>query len=157
MRILLIVCVMLSSSFQAPTDFNTRLVAKLSEMTKTEMPKKLEIELVSQKKLQDQFKGEQMGDCLQETNGNFPYCIQLVESINVFIHGHWIPEKDPTHLHIVLWEKAGADVLVHEYLHWWLSYKTEPRGMVNTESIVDIMVRQVMTHPDFIEWLGGVK
>jgi hypothetical protein len=150
---------MLSLSFtlQAPADFNTRLVYKLSEMTNSPVPTKIEIEVVSQDKLQKMYRNDIFNSCIVVTRGNFDGCAFQAQSRNVFIYGKWVDERNPKYLHIVLYEKAGVDTLVHEYLHYWLNSQTVREGMLNTEQIVDLMTVQITTSPEFIRWLGGEK
>jgi len=155
MRTLLLTAVMLSTSFTQTTDWNAKLVVKLSQMTNSPVPTKIEIEVVSQAKMQEMYRDDIFNDCLLATRGNFEGCAFQVQSRRVFIYGKWVEEDDPKHLHILLYEKAGVDTIVHEYLHYWLHSKTAVKGMLNTEPIVDAMTVQITTSPEFIRWLGG--
>lgn len=150
----LVLCVLFSASFQAQ-DFNTRVVVKLSEMLKVPVPTKIEIEVVSQEKLQNDYRREQVAMCLHQTNGDFPYCASYAQSLKLFIYGHWEPQGDPTHLKIVLYERAGPDVLIHEFLHWWVHNSTEPKGILNNETNVEGMMKSILSSQEFVEWLGG--
>ena len=148
---LLLPFVLLPVEVNKPDDFNTQIVAKLGILLKATPPAKLKIEVVSQDALQGDYRGYVVEDCLRQTR-NPDYCGQQVSNTHVFIHGMWIPES-PQYLHIKLHERAGVDALVHEYLHWYLTYLTKPEGLLNSEQTVQIMTVQIVTSPTFLKWM----
>jgi len=149
-------CAVLSTSY-AQEDFNTRVIIKVSEMLNTEPPKRILVEVVSQDKLQEIYKAEQFRACFGGNFRNLEPCADYVDSLEVFIHGTWRKEDDPTYLHIYLYEKAGINVLIHEYFHWWLHYRTTPVGIVNNDTLAESMMKAIIVSPTFVRWLGGVK
>ena len=141
-------------SAHAEEDFNTNLISKISEILKTEPPVKVEIEFMVQEKLQNEYEKYLFTSCLRTTKGNVKYCQDYSSDSKVFIYGLWIPEE-PGHFHAKIYEKAGMDTIIHEYLHWWLHYRTEPNGVINNEQMVQYLTSLVITSPTFLKWLGG--
>lgn len=130
------------------SDFNTRLVIKLSEMMGVPAPKKIEIELLSQKELLEDYRGFLFRDCMSKHN-RFEQC-RGVDVSNVFVHGLWIYEKDPSHLHIKVHKNSGMDAVVHEFCHWYL-YKLSP--LLNNHTTLEALAKELLVSPTLIKWL----
>ena len=133
-------------------DFNTRLIIKLSEILKTAPPTKIQVEILTQKEMQKEFQDYQMVSCMRSAK-SFRYCADSTRNSNAFILGLWVGESDPKFLHIKVYEKAGVEATVHEYVHWWLYHATEPKGVINTEEMTRLFTDLVLSSQVFIDWL----
>lgn len=164
MFVILITC-LVGSCYQEAScqelDDNTRLFNKLSEVMQVDPPQKVTVDIVEPKKLIDWYRGWTFSQC---TRG-LPFhpivvslCGKQSQSWNGFIYGRWIQEKDPTHLHIQIVgvngvAGAGIDTIIHEWVHWYLFYSTEPNGISNTEELTRLLTIQLLTSKEMVDWL----
>ena len=149
--VLLTVFLSLGHTATAQPDFNTRLVVKLGEMLGVK-PSKVQVELLSQKKMLGDYKEAMFTACMMGIAERFPYCSQIkVEGI--FVQGIWVEEKDPEFVHIRMYQRAGVDVLIHEFCHWYLHHSTRPKGIANTHGVVEALATSLLISDEFIAWL----
>lgn len=132
--------------------FHVKLIHQLSVMLNVTPPAKITIEYLTQKELQDEYKGMVFQGCWQGNVARVGYCANLVHSQRVYVHGVWVPEKDPTHLHIKIHKDSGIDSLVHEFLHWYLWHLTKPPGVLNVHEVVNPLTDALLTSPELIAW-----
>lgn len=130
-------------------DFNTRLVLKLSEILGVEAPKKIVIEVVSQKELLGDYRNYLVANCIGNDHSRAFFCMQNVVVEGNFVHGLWIPEKDGS-LHVKLHMNSGMDALIHEYTHWFLN---QLAPFLNNHTVLETVVARLLTSPELLEWL----
>lgn len=130
----------------------TAIVVGLSILLGSPVPSKIDIEIVSQAKMQSIFKEDAMSRCMNGEPTAFPRCSEYVQTLRVFVYGMWVREKDPKHFHIRMSEGAGVNVLVHEYLHYWLN---SINPLINNDATVEELTKSIMTSPEFQKILGG--
>lgn len=135
--------------------FDERLVIKLSEILKVEPPKRILVERLEQKELLDEYGDNVMSECMSGQMERFHYCAAVARQAvkGSFVHGFWIPEDDPTFLHIKVYKRDGIEAVIHEYLHWYLHHSTNPEGLINNHGILTPMVNALLTSAELIEWL----
>lgn len=151
------ISLLLLLSLAAPQpDFNTQLIHKLVEITRSPTPTKIEIETLSADKMLHLYKEDIFGQCLRSGRDSLT-CAAIISSIQSFVFGIWEEEKDPLHLHIYLYEKAGMKVLIHEFMHWRMSILSEPRGIMNEEQIVEALATRIILSSEFQKWLKEVE
>lgn len=153
MKVVILVAVFLSlgtvSYAQEKTDFNTRLVIKLSEILGVKPPTKIKIEMVSQKEMLEDYREYLMAQCMGGRVQRFEYCAQTIKVEGVFVHGVWIPEKDGS-LHIKIHKNSGMDAVVHEFCHWYLNQMSP---LLNNHTALESIVNVLLSSPPLLEWL----
>lgn len=151
--IALMVVASLGAQPKKPADSHVRLIHKLSQILRVTPPTKIEIEVLSQEDLQNKFRGETFNTCMAGNPNNFQSCSQYIRNLRTFIYGKWEYEENPQHFHMLLYEGAGVDVVIHEFLHWWLHHQTDPPDLLNNEATVNLMVNAIISSPEFHKWL----
>ena len=132
-------------------DFNSRLIVKLSEIMGVTAPTKIEIEIVSQKKLLNSYRDMLWNQCLDGHPERFNYCSQNVDTRGTFVHGVWIKEKDPNHLHIQIHQNSNAvDVVIHEFCHWYLG-RLSP--LLNNHVTLEALAKEILVSQPLLDWL----
>ena len=136
-------------------DFDTRLIHKLSQILNVTPPTKILVERLDQKELLGDLRGTILKNCMGGRPDLFQYCAEVARQYTetAFVHGIWIEEKDPTFLHIKLYKRSGIDALIHEYLHWYLNYKTRPHGVINTHEVLLPLVTTLLASNELQVWL----
>ena len=145
---------------QKDAGFYGAVVDQVSLMFKVDSPTRIQVELLTQKELQKWFKEEFVKNCTKGWRGNIDrriYCSQEADNVKAFLKGRWIPEDDTGYFHVILHENSGLETFIHEYMHYVLHYMTEPAGLVNDHAVLHPMVVDIMTSPEFIEFLEGLE
>lgn len=140
----------------AQDNFDHKLIVKLGEMMKVETPKTIRVERLSQKGMLSEYRDFVMADCMRVKGSQwFQYCFEAsrIALKGSFVHGLWVQKKEQSDFHIRVYERSGIDVVVHEFLHWYLHYSTEPNGVVNNHSVLTPMVNAILTSEEFVNWL----
>jgi len=131
-------------------DFNSKVVKQLSVMLGVPAPTSVNIELKTEAEMRDIFTGVMLNACMHGDQTRFFLCrMQIPET---FVHGYWLPEKDKTKLHIFIYKRSGIDVLIHEYLHWYLSNVGD--GLLNTHEVLEPIATRLLISKQFTDWLA---
>jgi hypothetical protein len=140
-----------------PVSFDVKLFHKLSEMLGTQPPTNIIVEIQSAKELNDWYRGFVFRACMSGLQLD-PFgiavtmCHKQRESGAVMIYGRW-QRVDSETLHIIIQKTVGVDTKVHEFLHWWLHYRSTPNGILNSELIIRPMVDHILASEEFQRWL----
>jgi hypothetical protein len=144
------------------TDFNAQVVEKVLVMVKAEMPETIHIIYhESQKEFLGLLENERYKDCIEHSNPFDPtaraYCLEVSRIRKSFLHGlTLLKENDETKLVIHVYRSPSGvpiQTVVHETLHVWLHFQSEPDGFLNSEPVVRLLTEQVLTSDEFKAWL----